>query len=58
MRIVLKRNQSFSAYEIEEALIEWLSKKDIPAPSASALDRKFTLSSTGAELSWTEDFER
>lgn len=58
MRNVLKRHYSLSEREIKEALFEWLRLKDIPCPSADAIDCKFELTAFGAELQWTEDFER
>jgi hypothetical protein len=53
----VQRQLSFSAVEIKEALIQRLSDRDRPYPAPSATDVKFTLSSTGAALAWSEDCE-
>lgn len=57
MQKYINRRLSFSAAEIKEALVARLADRDRPYPLPSAQDVKFTLSTDGASLQWSEDCE-
>lgn len=57
MQKYVKRQLSFSAQEIKEALVDLLQQKVKPYPVPSAPEVKFEMTPTGATLTWAEDYE-
>lgn len=55
----VSRAYSFSDREIRQALIDWLNKKDIPAPKyvGDTPDTKWIKEEAGLTVQWAEECE-